>query len=296
MDLNQIRCFLALAACLNFTKAAENCGVSQPTMSRAIKSLEGELGGELVRRERGKTHLTELGRMVRPELERVLAITEAVKADALDFSGLSTATLKLGVMCTIGPSRLIPIISHLSTHVPQQNIELIEAVGPSIVEKLTDGEIDVALVGLPKYPDSVAISMLYEEPYVVVFPAGHRFEAMNAVPVTELHNEPYVERLNCEYVSHYSDLSGPFLVELDVRYKSEHEEWIQAMILAGMGCACMPEYMFILPGLLRRPLVEPEVMRTISIATMHGRRHAPAIDLFSRMCKDYFHKSTPVSA
>ncbi len=288
MDLNQIRCFLAVAECLNFTKAAENCGVSQPTMSRAIKSLESELGAELIRRERGATHLTELGRMVRPGLQRALAMTEAVKADAQDFAGMSAATLKLGVMCTIGPSRLIPIISHLTMNVPQLNIELLEGPGPSILDSLINGEIDVALVGMPKYPDLISIAPLYHERYVVVFPAGHRFEAMTSVPVTELHEERYVERLNCEYLAHYTEVSGPFMVNVDVRYKSEHEDWIQAMISAGMGCACMPEFMFILPELLRRPLVEPEVRRTIAIATMRGRQRSPSIDLFVRMCADFF--------
>ncbi len=296
MDLNQIRCFLALAECLNFTKAAENCGVSQPTMSRAIKSLESELGGELIRRERGATHLTELGRIVKPGLERALAMTEAVKAEAQDFSGMSSGTLKLGVMCTIGPSRLIPIISHLTRNVPQLNIELLEAAGDDIIESLTNGEIDVALVGMPKYPDLVSIAPLYSERYVVVFPAGHRFEKMAQVPVTELHEEPYVERLNCEYVAHYTEFSGPFVVNLDVRYKSEHEDWIQAMISAGMGCACMPEFMIFLPELLSRPLVEPQVQRTICIATMHGRQQSPAIDLFVRMCADFFKAVTLPSA
>ena len=291
MDLNQIRCFLAVAECLNFTKAAETCGVSQPTMSRAIKSLEEELGAELIRRERGMTHLTELGRIVRPGLERALAMTEAVKVEAQDFSSMSAATLKLGVMCTIGPSRLIPIISHLTMNVPQLNIELLEAAGSSILDSLINGEIDVALVGMPKYPEPISIAPLYHERYVVVFPTGHRFEGMMSVPVTELHDERYVERLNCEYIAHFSEVSGPFVVNLDVRYKSEHEDWIQAMISAGMGCACMPEFMFILPELLRRPLVEPEVRRTISIATMPGRRQSPAIDLFVRMCADFFRKA-----
>ena len=291
MDLNQIRCFLALADCLSFTKAAERCGVSQPTMSRAIKSLEEELGADLIRRERGKTHLTELGTIVRPGLERALELTEAVKADAAGFATMSSATLKLGVMCTIGPSRLIPIISHLTQHVPQLKIELLEASGTEIVQMLVDGDIDTALVGMPIYPDQVSTYPLYDERYSVVFARGHRFDAMNAVPVTELHNEPYLERLNCEYLSHYAAISGPFLVDVDTRYKSEREDWIQAMILAGMGCACVPEFMALLPDLKRRPLVEPEVKRTVSVATIRGRRHAPAIELFGAMCMDFFRKS-----
>ena len=71
MEMHQIRYFLALCEELNFTKAAERCNVAQPSLTRAIKLLEDEFGGELVHRERANTHLTELGRMMRPHLTEV---------------------------------------------------------------------------------------------------------------------------------------------------------------------------------------------------------------------------------
>jgi LysR family transcriptional regulator, hydrogen peroxide-inducible genes activator len=67
MEMHQVRYFLAVAKELNFTRAAEKCNVSQPSLSRAIQQLEGELGGPLFRRERHVTCLTDLGEMVRPQ-------------------------------------------------------------------------------------------------------------------------------------------------------------------------------------------------------------------------------------
>ena len=293
MDLLQIRYFLSLAEALSFTKAAEECGVSQPTLSRAIKSLEAELGGELLRRERGRTHLTELGRMVLPRFRETLRLTDQVRTEANDLLTLSTATLRLGVMCTIGPSRLIPIITYLTQQLPQLTIELLEAPGERVVDKLVKGEIDVALVGMPRYPDTVGVHPLYEERYVVAFPHGHRFARMDEVPVTELHHEPYLERLNCEYVAHYSEVAGPFLVEPQVRYRSEHEDWIQAMVSAGLGCACLPEFMILLHDLSRGNLVDPAIKRTIGLATVRGRRHSPVIALFHRKCAEFFGHTAP---
>ena len=264
-------------------------------MSRGVKLLEQELGGDLVRRERGRTHLTELGRMVRPGLENALALMNAVHAEAADFSSMTKASLKLGIMCTIGPARLIPIVSHLTMRVPQLNLEFLEAPGVAIVEMLLSGDIDVALVGLPKYPEVVSISPIYDEQYVVTFPAGHRFEKMDSIPVSELHGEPYLERLNCEYVAHYDAVGSAFAFEPNVRYRSENEDWIQAMVIAGMGCACMPEHMALFPTLKQKPLVDPVIKRTISVATMRGRRHTPAIELFTRLCME-FHKDGRSSA
>ena len=71
MEMHQVRYFLAVAQELNFSRAAEKCNVTQPSLSRAIQQLEGELGGPLFHRERHLTHLTDLGQMVRPHLETV---------------------------------------------------------------------------------------------------------------------------------------------------------------------------------------------------------------------------------
>ena len=84
MEMHQVRYFLAVCDLLNFTRAAERCNVSQPALTRAIKKLEEELDGPLFRRERNLTHLTELGRMMKPHLEQSLACTLAAKATARD--------------------------------------------------------------------------------------------------------------------------------------------------------------------------------------------------------------------
>lgn len=285
MELSQIRAFLALAETLNFTRAAEACGVSQPSVSRAIKALEAELGGPLIRRERGRSHLTELGRMVRPHLEQAMSLTDVVKAEAIDFSKMTAATLTLGVMCTVGPVRMIALIDHLTRRVPQLQLSLRDADGEGIVSMLLAGEIDMAVVGLPVYPEALETHPLYTEDYVIAFPPGHRFERLESVSWSDLAGERYLDRLNCEYMTHFEHAFGEVDLHLDIRYKSEHEDWIQAMILAGLGCACMPEFMPLFPSVKTRPLVHPNLRRTISLATVRGRRHSPVVDLFSRLCR-----------
>ena len=81
MEMHQVRYFLAVCEALNFTRAAEACHVAQPSLTTAIKKLEAELGGELFRRERSRTHLTDLGKLMRPHLETIYAASEAAKAD-----------------------------------------------------------------------------------------------------------------------------------------------------------------------------------------------------------------------
>src|SRR5918993_3827797 len=113
MEMHQIRYFLAVCEELNFTRAAERCNVAQPSLTRAIKLLEEELGGPLFHRERSNTHLSELGRMVKPYLEQVYDQAQEAKRQALEFTRLKKTSLKLGVMCTIQPNQLIELVSGL---------------------------------------------------------------------------------------------------------------------------------------------------------------------------------------
>src|SRR5262249_26510587 len=101
MEMHQIRYFLALCEELNFTRAAKRCNVSQPSLTRAIRMLEEELGGPLFHRERSNTHLSELGRIVKPYLEQVGREAEEALRQAQDFVRLKQTSLRLGLMCTI---------------------------------------------------------------------------------------------------------------------------------------------------------------------------------------------------
>jgi LysR family hydrogen peroxide-inducible transcriptional activator len=93
MEMHQIRYFLAVCETLNFTRAAEQCHVTQPALTRAVQKLEDEPGGLLFRRERHLTHLTDLGRLIRPQLEQIWKETEAAKTTAKSFLKLEDAPL-----------------------------------------------------------------------------------------------------------------------------------------------------------------------------------------------------------
>lgn len=287
MEMHQVRYFLAVSEILNFTRAAERCNVTQPTLTAGIKKLEGELGAPLFRRERNRSHLTDLGRLVRPHFERILASTEAVQSDAMDFRDLVKASLHLGVMCTIGPTRMIDLVGRLNQDIPNLEIALIEAPGDALVAQLMAGDLDVALVGLPRYPERLDAEPLFVERYAVAFAQGHRFENMMAVPFAELDSENYLSRVNCEHPQHLDALGVPRAYEANVKFQSEREDWIQAMICAGMGCAVVPEFLSLLPGIATRVLIEPEVSRTISLVTVAGRRYSPVVQVLVRHARNF---------
>ena len=287
MEMHQVRYFLALSETLNFTRAAERCNVAQPSLTAAIKKLETELGGPLFRRERQRSHLTDLGRLMKPHLERIHATGEVARAEAMAFWDREKAPLRLGVMCTIGPERMVDLFARLRSEIPSVDVELKEAPGLALVAHLMDGDMDVALIGLPEYPDRLDAKSLYTEKYVVAFPQGHRFEAMREVPLKELELEDYLARVNCEHPRFLDTLGISANFVANAKFRSEREDWVQAMIAAGMGVAVVPEFMPSISGVSTRLLVEPEVSRTISLVTVSGRRFSPTIEILVRLARHF---------
>ena len=274
MELNEIRYFLSACETLNFTRAAETCGVAVPTLTRAIKKLEVELGGQLFRRERRLTHLTDLGRLMQRHLSEAQAAAEAARAEADRYAAAETR-LKLGVIATMSAAHLVAFLAELRRRAPELDLEIWESHCVDIGEALERGDIDIALMSLPEYPDAFRAAPLYREPYFVAFAPGHRFAAMNAVPMREFEGEDYVKRLHCEFPSNFAGLglAKPYSA-VRVRYATEREDWVQTMVVAGLGMTLMPQHLAILPGIEMRPIVEPEVHRTISLVTRAGRRHS----------------------
>ena len=288
MEIHEIRYFLAVCRTLNFTRAAEQCNVTQPALTRAIQKLEAELGGLLFSRERGNTHLTELGGLMQPHLEEVMARSAAAKEQAGRFLRLEGAHLRLGVMCTIGPMRFVGFLNRFRTDHPGVELTLTENVPARLSEALLKGEIDVAVMAKADgFDPGLRAEPLYSERFVVACSAGHRFARRNAVPMRELDGEVYLQRINCEYrdaLAEQCEACGAGIVR---SYRSEREDWIQTMVAAGMGVCFLPEYSATHPGVVARPVRDPEVRREVCLVTVAGRRWSPPLGRFVEAVRRY---------
>lgn len=288
MELHEIRYFLALSKTLNFTRAAEISNVSQPALTRAIQKMEDELGGLLFSRERNNTHLTELGRLLEPHLNEVLARTHEAKATATRFLRLDSAQLRLGVMCTIGPVRFVSFLSRFRADNPGVEITLVEAVPDRLCEMLQKGELDVALLAKPEgFALPLQPQPLYRERFVIACSAGHAFARKNVIRIADLDGEPYLARINCEYFDALRDVCYANGSRLAGSFRSEREDWILTMVAAGMGICFLPEYSNTIPGVVSRRVVDPEVAREVSLVTVAGRRWSSPLSAFVRAVRQY---------
>lgn len=288
MEMQQVRYFIALARTLNFTRAAEQCNVSQPALTRAIQQLEHELGGPLFHRERGNTHLSELGRMMLPYLETVEGQARAARDHARAIKKLEKATLTIGAMCTIGPQLVAELMVRFRAAHPEVELVVADGGAPQMIEKLEKGELEIAIVGVPEeLPESLHQLPIFEERFVIVLPPNHRLSASNPIRAAELDKEPYVGRSNCEVFEPVrAELHGRGVFLRQV-FSSPRDDWVQGMIKAGLGLGFFPEFSVTDPDLVVRPLVEPSFSRTIYLATVRGRPRSPAVGAFVQEARRY---------
>lgn len=288
MEMSQIRYVLAAAKTLNFTKAAGDCNVSQPALTKAIKTLEGELGAALFHREGKRVLLSDFGGSMLPHLQRIMDEAEVTQALAQNFRLLNQAPIRLGVMSTIGHVRLARFLAQFEKNHEGVELSVTEDNVTELRAKLDGDEFDLAVLNpMDGLGDGFHTHNLYTERYVVIFPPDHRLGKLNAVKLRDLSGEPYVDRLACEMREMVTGVCQDMDVELYARFRSEREDWVQAMVLARIGFAFMPEYSVTLPGLLQRPLVDPTVERVICLVTVPGRPFTPAVSAFVRAAQSF---------
>jgi len=281
--MHQVRYFLAVADTLNFTRAAEQCHVSQPALTRAIQQLEEELGGLLLRRERKLTHLTDFGQLIEPHLRQLAADAEAAKTTAKRFLNLQQAQIRLGVMCTIGPARFMGFLARFRDANPGCDLTLVEGVPGGLSQMLLQGELDLAVMAQPDaFNERLDVLPLYRERFCIAFPAGHRLVQQNRIQISDVAGETYLRRINCEYRDYLADRLSERGLAVRVGFQSEREDWIQMMVAAGFGVCFLPEFSPTIPGVRTQPVTDPEVVREVSLASMSGRRFSPAVLTFIR--------------
>jgi DNA-binding transcriptional LysR family regulator len=283
--MHQVRYFLAVAQELNFTRAAEKCHVAQPSLTRAIQLLEAELGGPLFHRERANTHLSELGRMVQPYLEQVYGQAQEAKRQALDFKKLKKTTLRVGVMCTIAPNLLVDLVAGVQSRGPGIQLDIVDASARELEERLVTGGLEVAIYCIPgQAPDERLHYMpLFREQFMIVLPVNHPLTAKNAVSPPDLTGERYLNRASCEF----NGYAGPIwrdsgFLGCEIAYRSERDDWILAMVASGMGFGFMPVSCATHPGVVSRPMVDPEFWREVNLVTVRGRPHSPGVGALVR--------------
>src|SRR5262249_51191370 len=139
--------------------------------------------------------------------------------------------------------------------------------------------LEVAIYAMPEVPPDERLHYLplFREQYVIVMQPQHRLASLSEVRVRDLSGEPYLSRVNCEYGAPADRVFDEQRVDCPTVYESERDDWILAMVAAGLGFGFMPEQCVQHPGVASRKLVAPEFWREVALVTVRGRPHSPAV-------------------
>jgi len=294
MEMHQVRYFLAVAKELNFSRAAEKCNVSQPSLSRAIQLLEGEFGGQLFRREHSRTHLSDLGKMIRPHLETVYNAAKKAKELSRDVTKMQKTPFKLGIMSTISPNEIVDLIAALEARYEGLELRLCDASAADLRKRLLVGDLEVVIYALPgeEADERTHVQPLFSEQMVIAVNRQHRLANEVGFPVKELNGEHYIHRMNCEFAGYADHILQEKGVTCTPTFWSERDEWTLAMVAAGLGFAFMPANSVNHPDVVGIPVIEPEFWRQVNLVTVRGRPYSPGVGALVReaMRKKWFGK------
>ena len=290
MTLTELKYIVAVAREKHFGHAAEACFVAQPTLSVAIKKLEDELGVVIFERGGTEISMTPLGAQIVAQAERVLEQTAAIKEIAKQNKDPLAGPLRLGVIYTIAPYLLPPLVKTMIERVPQMPLVLQENFTVRLIELLRQGELDAAIMALPFADQGLVVQPLYDEPFVVALPKQHAWADRASIRAEELKSETMLLLGNghcfrdqvlevCPEMSRFST-TGDGIART---FEGSSLETIRHMVASGIGITVLPKAsvpdMQSKDGMLRYvPFAPPSPSRRVVIAWRKSFTRRSAIE------------------
>nr|WP_249997801.1 LysR family transcriptional regulator [Actinoplanes sp. M2I2] len=276
MQLQQLRYFLAVEQTRHFTQAADNLGVSQPTLSKQIHTLEATLGAPLFERIRGGVTLTAAGRTLLPLAQRMVTDADAAQEAVADIVGLRRGEVRLGATPSLCSSLVPEVLRTFRSHHPDIQLYVNEGGSQDLIGNLQAHTLDLALIVQPGegVDESLSASPVLRESLVVASVADGPPPTANAqIALAELEHTPLV-MFRAGYDIRGVTLDACRKAGFTPKFAVEGGEMdaVLAFVEAGLGVALVPSMVLANRPLLRAtPLAPPGMRRTIALA---HRRHA----------------------
>jgi LysR family hydrogen peroxide-inducible transcriptional activator len=239
--LRQLRCLVALADTPHFRRAAEQCHVSQPTLSGQLRALESRLGVQLVERSRTRVVLTVIGQDTAVRARRILQETDDLIALARAGHGPLGGTLRLGVLHSLGPYLLPHILPELHESYPELKLHVRERLPGTLLRDLEEGHLDLLIYPLPLESARLRVVRLFREPLMIAAPRDHPLAGKAAVERTDLKGETI---LALEEGHRLHDQVEALCRDYGARLAREFEgtslDTLRQMVGMGMGLTFLP--------------------------------------------------------
>ncbi|RWZ46249.1 LysR family transcriptional regulator [Labedella phragmitis] len=284
VNLEQLHGFVAVARLGNFTRAADELHLAQPSLSRQIAALEQDLGSQLFHRARGGSSLTAAGQSLLPLARRMLADADSVRRELAELAGLERGRVRLGATPTLCISLVAEVLSAFHADHPAIELSLSERGSRRLLDELASGELDLALVTTSDDRSAERFSLiplLVEELVVISSAAAPPIAVGLAIDLAAVAALPQIV-----FSSSY-DLRGTTDAAFaaaglrpDVVLEGAEMDAVLRFVERGLGVAIVPAMVLIdRPGLRSVRLADPRLTRTISLARPSDVAPTRAVDV-----------------
>ena len=273
MELHQLRYFCAVAETGSFSRAAEQSHVSQPSLSQQILKLEGELGARLFDRLGRSVRLTDLGKALLPRAHAVLHELEAAKGEVIERKDFIGGSVTVGVIPTIAPYFLPPILTAFARKFPQARLTVVEEITPILLDRLRAGTIDVAILALPVRGHEFDTLPLLREPLFAALPRKHPLAERRALSLRELRKEPFL-LLRDGHCFRDTVVGACVRARLNpqIVFESGQFSSLLSLVGTGMGVSIVPEMAVRENASCRYiRLADEQATRTVGAVVLRGR-------------------------
>ncbi|OBZ18303.1 LysR family transcriptional regulator [Bacillus sp. FJAT-27264] len=239
MDLTYLRTFREVAKRQSFTRAAEELGYAQSSVTMQIQKIEKEYGVPLMERHGRQLRLTPPGEELLKLFVEMLDLYDRSKETIAQQIG---GTLTIGTIDSLAAFYLPPFLQQLRTRFPGLNIHLQTQQEANLVTKIKDGEVDIGLMLDRSTADSfLNRTIIREEPLVLIAPVGHPLAELDSVKLKHLNNcEFIVSEESCIYRSLFENLLKEHGIVFRIGFELSNLEAIKRCVMNGLGIALLP--------------------------------------------------------
>lgn len=286
MEMHQVRYFLAVTRTLNFTRAADECNVTQPSLTRAIKQLEAELGGDLFRRERPAAQLTELGQRMLPLLQQCYDAAVGARSLASSFKSGEVGSLRIALTESVDLSLLIPHLDEIKKHFKGLELRFLRGSSKDVAEYLKSGDAELGLAAeVSSEWDRIDAWPLFTERFQLVLSPQHRLANQDTIDIGDIAREQLLNRSYCECSERFSSSLREQSIEIGGRHQISSERDLIELIEADVGIAFVPRSSNA-PGALRRTDVTGlDLKRTVHLYGVAGRQRTAVAGAVMRLLR-----------
>jgi LysR family hydrogen peroxide-inducible transcriptional activator len=284
MEMHQLRYFVAVARTGSFSRAAEQCHVSQPSLSQQIQKLERGLKQKLFDRLGRRVMLTAAGRLLLDHATVILSEVDDTTRRLREGDDERGGHLSIGAIPTIAPYLLPPALERLLAAKPDVELSIHEGVTQQLLAATVGGDLDLAIVALPINEERLHVEPLFSEPLYLAMPRRHRLARRKDICVDELQTERFIllDEMHClgDQVLSFCNANG---CQPRIACRSAQVTTIQLLIAQGQGVSLLPEMARRADpggGKVYRKLAGKQPTRTIAAIWHKHRHHGQAAELF----------------